>query len=99
MRETLIEHQLIHAIHTHGGLCWKLTSPGTVGVPDRIAILPSPPDAEIIFIEVKAPGQKPRPIQTYRINQLKKLGAHVYIIDSPQAIKQMLIDYQKGKLK
>ncbi|WP_279059491.1 VRR-NUC domain-containing protein [Mobiluncus curtisii] len=96
MRETLIEHQLIHAIHAHGGLCWKWIAPGTAGVPDRIAILPR---NKIIFIEVKAPGQKPRPIQTYRINQLKKLGAHVYIIDSPQAIKQMLNDYQKGKLK
>lgn len=99
MRETLIEHQLIHAIQAHGGLCWKWIAPGTTGVPDRIAILPSHQDAEIIFIEVKAPGQKPRPIQTYRINQLKKLGAHVYIIDSPQAIKQMLSDYRTGILK
>ena len=99
MRETLIEHQLTLAIHAHGGLCWKWLAPGTAGVPDRIAILPSHQDAEIIFIEVKAPGQKPRPIQTYRINKLKKLGAHVYIIDSPQAIKQMFSDYQKGTLK
>lgn len=96
MRETLIEHQLTHAIHANGGICWKWIAPGTAGVPDRIAILPT---NKIIFIEVKAPGQKPRPIQTYRINQLKKLGAHVYIIDNPQAIKQMLTDYQKGKLK
>lgn len=96
MRETLIEHQLTRAIHAHGGLCWKWIAPGTAGVPDRIAILPH---NKIIFIEVKAPGQKPRPIQTHRINQLKKLGAHVYIIDSPQAIKQMINDYQKGKLK
>lgn len=99
MRETLIEHKLIHAIQAHGGICWKWIAPGTTGVPDRIAILPTPPDAEIIFIEVKAPGQKPRPIQTHRINQLKKLAAHVYIIDSPQSIEKMLSDYQKGKLK
>lgn len=99
MRETLIEHQLTRAIHAHGGICWKWIAPGTAGVPDRIAILPSPPDAEIIFIEVKAPGQKPRPIQTHRINQLKKLGAHVYIIDSPQSIEKMLSDYRTGILK
>lgn len=95
MRETLIEHQLTRAIHAHGGICWKWIAPGTAGVPDRIVILPT---NKIIFIEVKAPGQNPRPIQTHRINQLKKLGAHVYIIDSPQSIKQMLNDYQKGKL-
>lgn len=48
-------------------------------MPDRLIILPG---GKTGFIEVKAPGNKPRPIQKHRINQLKKIGTKAYILDT-----------------
>lgn len=87
MRETVVEQALTRAVHAAGGLCWKFTSPGTAGVPDRLVILP---EGKIGFIEVKAPGQQPRPIQQHRIHQLHALGATALIIDHPNQIQEAL---------
>ena len=43
-----------------GGICPKLVSPGFDGMPDRMVLLPN---GRIGFVEVKAPGEKPRPLQ------------------------------------
>ena len=87
MRERDVEQALTQAVQAHGGLCWKFTSPGLAGVPDRIIILP---EGKIGFIEVKAPGQKPRPLQTHRLNQLHTLGATALTIDHPDQIEGAL---------
>ena len=60
MREKIIEEKLTKAVKQNGGVCWKFTSPGTAGVPDRIVLMPG---GRIAFVEVKAPGEKPRPLQ------------------------------------
>ena len=60
---------------------------GTVGWPDRIIILP---DGKIGFVEVKRPGGKPRVIQVHRHNTLKRLGARVYVLDTPDDIGGIL---------
>lgn len=83
MREKTLEQHLTQAVHAAGGLCWKLVSPGTAGVPDRLIILP---EGKIGFIELKTTGQKPRPIQQHRINQLHQLGATALTIDHPTQI-------------
>ena len=38
------------------------------------------------FAEVKAPGQKPRPLQVHRMNQLRKLGFKVFVVDDVEQI-------------
>ena len=53
MREKMIESRLVQEVQSRGGLCWKFTSPGTDGVPDRIVLMPG---GKIAFVEVKAPG-------------------------------------------
>ena len=40
MRESEIERRLVQQVRKHGGLCYKFTSPGNPGVPDRIIITP-----------------------------------------------------------
>ena len=42
------------------------------------------------FAELKAPGQKPRPLQQRRIGQLRLLGFRVYIIDNTNQIGGVL---------
>ena len=54
-----------------GGLCPKFVSPGTAGMPDRLLLLPG---GRILFVEVKAPGKKPHPLQKHRHEQLRALG-------------------------
>ncbi|KAI4451260.1 hypothetical protein C823_005809 [Eubacterium plexicaudatum ASF492] len=58
MREKTIEQKFRAAVKAAGGLAVKFTSPGFDGVPDRLALLP---DGKMAFVEVKAPGKKPRP--------------------------------------
>ena len=83
MREKQIEHKLVQAVKAEGGICPKLVSPGTDGMPDRMVLLP---EAHIGFVEVKALGQKPRPIQERRHAQLRELGFQVSVLDDPEQI-------------
>ena len=63
MRERQIEQKLVKAVKTAGGIAQKLTSPGFDGMPDRMVLMPG---GCIGFVEVKAPGEKPRPLQLSR---------------------------------
>ena len=40
MREKLIEQKLVKAVKALNGMCPKLVSPGTDGMPDRMVLLP-----------------------------------------------------------
>lgn len=91
MREKVIEQQLVKAVKARGGMCPKFTSPGTDGMPDRLVLLPQ---GCIGFVEVKAPGKKPRPLQAYRHEQLRQLGFRVFILDYPEQIGGILDDIQ-----
>ena len=83
MREKSIEQKLVKAVRAAGGICPKLVSPGFDGMPDRIVLLPH---GRLGFVEVKAPGQKPRPLQTARHQLLTRLGFKVYVLDGPEQI-------------
>ena len=50
MRESVLEGHLVERIRRIGGVCLKFTSPGTVGVPDRVVILPG---GEVVWVELK----------------------------------------------
>lgn len=82
-REVNLESKLVHEVEKRGGLCWKFTSPGTVGVPDRVVVAPG---GKIAFVEMKAPEGKLRPIQRKRANELKERGASWYLLKSNQDI-------------
>ncbi len=90
MREKIIEKKLASAVKKRGGLCEKWNS-GTSGWPDRIIIFP---DGKIGFVEVKAPGEKPRPLQIHRHKQLRSLGFLVYVLDSIDQIGGILDEIQ-----
>ena len=79
MREKIIEEKLTKAVKQKGGVCWKFMSPGTAGVPDRIILMPK---GHIAFVEVKTPGEKPRPLQLSRHRLLRRLGFQVYVLDA-----------------
>lgn len=83
MREKSIEKQLVRAVKAAGGICPKLVSPGINGMPDRMVLLPG---CRIGFVEVKAPGKKPRDLQLRRHRQLRQLDFPVFVLDDPDQI-------------
>lgn len=87
MREKTIEQKFREAVKAAGGLAVKFASPGFDGVPDRLALLP---DGKMAFVEVKAPGEKPRPLQLVRHRQLRQLGFKVYVLDDESQIGGMI---------
>ena len=87
MREKIIEHHLVKAVKSSGGIAPKLVSPGFDGMPDRLVLLPG---GKIGFVEVKAPGKEPRPLQVARHGLLRRLGFKVYVLDAPEQIGGIL---------
>ena len=77
MLEKDIERKFTNSIKSlkHGVMCLKLTSPGFIGVPDRMILLPG---ARVIFVELKQPGKNERKRQKYVQGLLRKLGFEVY---------------------
>ena len=92
MREKQIEQRLVKAVKARGGLCPKLVSPGTDGMPDRMVLLP---DSHMGFVEVKASGEKPRPLQQRRHEQLRELGYKVSVLDDPEQIPPILDEIRR----
>lgn len=87
MREKQIERKLVQAVKAAGGICPKFISPGMDGMPDRMVLLPG---CRIGFVEVKAPGKEPRPLQTNRHRILRSLGFPVFVLDDPERIPEII---------
>ncbi len=82
-KEVSLEQVLVFEVEKRGGLCWKFTSPGTVGVPDRIVIVPG---GRVAFVEMKSPTGKLQPIQRKRATELTDRCAEWYLLKSNQDI-------------
>lgn len=93
MREKEIEKYLADLVTAQGGMALKFVSPGCTGVPDRVVILPG---GKIGFLELKAPGGKPRKEQAYRIRQLRELGCRAGFADSREDINRFLYSMATG---
>ena len=91
MREKTLEQKFRAAVKAAGGLVLKFASPGFDGVPDRLALLP---DGKMAFVEVKAPGEKPRPLQLSRHRLLRRLGFKVYVLNDESQIGGIIDEIQ-----
>ena len=89
MNEKAIEQKLVLTVKSMGGIAPKFVSPGFDGMPDRLILLPG---GRIAFVEVKAPGKKPRPLQLARHKLLQGLGFKVYVLDSVAGINTIVSD-------
>lgn len=80
---------MVAQVKSTGGLCWKFTSPGTRGVPDRWCVL----RGLQFFVELKRPGHKHRAdekLQLHRREQMRKQGVPVYLIESKQEVDLLM---------
>ena len=89
MLEKEIEMQLMKAVKKMGGRAVKFMSPGFDGMPDRLVLLPG---GKCGFVEVKAPGKKPRALQVVRHEMLRAWGFKVYVADAKEQIEEIIND-------
>ena len=87
MKEREIEQKLVKAVKKAGGIAPKLLCPGFDGMPDRLVLLPK---SIIAFVEVKAKGIKPRPLQLKRHEMLRRMGFKVFVLDDEMHIGGIL---------
>lgn len=84
--EGAIERHLRDQAAARGWLALKFTAPGTRGVPDRVLITP----AGTMFVELKAPGAKPRREQLAMHRRMRRAGGQVVVIDSKPDVDTLL---------
>lgn len=75
--ESVIQSRIIKRLEKDGWMVVKLGITNLPGIPDLLALK----DGVARFIEVKRPGEKPRPLQLYRHEQLRNMGFDVDIMD------------------
>lgn len=91
MTESSIEKRLCCEALKRGGRAYKFVSPGISGVPDRLVLMPG---GRMAFVELKAPGERLRPLQMKRKRQIEALGFNVYVVDSTDKIGGVLDEIQ-----
>ena len=84
--ENNIEKYLLKEAKRKDILCYKFTSPGNNGVPDRIMI----GNGQVIFVELKRPGAKPRELQQVIIRRMRERGADVRLVDTKKGVNLLI---------
>lgn len=87
-----LEARLTFMARARGGDCYKFTSPGRRGVPDRIVVIPhTDRPTSIVFVEAKGAGDSLRPEQDREIAKLRAMDAHTVIVESYLDIEALFI--------
>ena len=86
MLESVVEKRLRTRIEAAGGFCMKFVSPQNSGVPDRVACL----NGLVVFIETKAPGKTPRPLQKQVITEMRQTGALVAVVPDIETVDRFM---------
>lgn len=93
MQEKDLERKVYQYVKSLGGIAVKWVSPSTVGVPDRICILPN---GQVVFVELKSPNGKGRLSikQKKMLEKLTNLGHRAICIKSLEEFKK---EVENGK--
>lgn len=88
VKEKQVEHRLVSGIEALGGMAVKFPPLFFRGFPDRIVLMPK---GQIIFVELKKPGETARLIQTRVHNKLRALGFRVEVLSTFDEVDGFLI--------
>lgn len=86
MKESVIERHLVQRVTELGGEVRKVQWIGRRGAPDRFVMLPR----GACWVELKAPGKKAEAHQVREHLRMRKLGQRVEVINSIQAVEDLL---------
>ena len=79
MLESSIERDFVRHCRAHNAVCLKQNALWYVNIPDRLVALPG---GLCFFIELKRPGETPRPGQEKRLRWLRRNGHRAYYADT-----------------
>ncbi len=85
-REFSIEDYLKERVKYYGGKCYKLTSPGYAGMPDRLILY----NGVAVFVEVKRPGAKPRALQEKRMDEIRQHGCLAFWVSTREEVDRLM---------
>lgn len=86
MRESTVEAALSRECRLRGLCCLKIT-PAQPGVPDRLILTRG---GGHLFVEVKAPGRRPREAQRHWHTRLADMGHEVCVVDHPAQARDLV---------
>lgn len=108
MKESTIERHLVRSVNAAGGQVRKVQWIGRNSAPDRVVMLPartlSPasidcawckPKGRVVWVELKAPGQKPTAAQSREHARMRAVGQDVRVLDSVGAVDAMLQELRR----
>lgn len=95
MDEKLLERKLTRRLGELGVIALKYTNPFVSGYPDRLCLCPG---GTAFWVELKTTGQKPRPLQRLRHEQLRALGYTVFVVDDKQTL-DLVVSFARNQLK
>lgn len=100
MRESTIEKYLVQRVKELGGEVRKVQWIGRRGAPDRLVMGVAccarlwPGDdlsyTTHVWVELKAPGEKPEAHQVREHERMRKMGQRVVVIDSIEGVDALL---------
>ena len=100
MRERDIEDYLVKRVNAMGGEVRKVKWIGRRGAPDRLVMMPAftvlqdvegvAQNLTTIWVELKAPGEKPKPHQAREHERMRAMGQRVEVIDSLEGVEALL---------
>lgn len=95
MREREVEKYLVDSMRDIGGHCFKFESPGRAGVADRICIFPSEKQgcARVVFVELKAPGKRPRALQMVFAKMINDVGGEYEYLSTRTEVDDFIRGY------
>ena len=92
MRERDVEAYLVKRCKQEGILCWKWSSPGRRGVPDRLLLY----RGEWFAVEVKAPGKRPTVLQQRELRNIVDAGGQGWWVDSEDEVEHLILCIRCG---
>jgi hypothetical protein len=93
VRESVVERALVRAGEARGVLVLKLRILGRSGFPDRICLAPA---GRVAFVELKRPGEEPRPLQRRVHRLLRRRAFLVAVIDKPEDCEPFFAEWLDG---
>lgn len=88
MREADVEQHLVKRVKQEGGEVRKAAWIGRRHAPDRRVMLSRP--GFPCWVELKRPGETPRPGQVREHERMRALGEIVHVVDSIEAVEALL---------
>lgn len=95
MLESKVESYFQKQVQSCGGMTLKFTSPSMRGVPDQIALY----NGGVHFVEMKAPGEKPRNSQIVVHEIFGHHNVPVHTLDSIESVDDFITNVLEAEVQ